>query len=101
MNVTLVSGSPAEVSADAVVVGYYAEEPVDGPLAEVDRATNGTIAKWIAEKEITGKPSELTTVLAPPGFKTSRLTILGLGSREQFNRGTAFRSTAAAAKAIA
>lgn len=101
MNVTLISGSPAEVAADAVVVGHYAGGSLDGPMADVDQATEGVVARLLAEKDITGKVGEVTTLLAPAGIKTTRLLILGLGDRDKLDCGTAFRAAATAAKALA
>lgn len=101
MNVTLITQSPNEIAADAIVMGYYQDGRVSGRLAEVDRATGGVLTRLIEEKEIAGKHGELTTILAPAGMKTSRLVVLGLGEQAKLDRGAAFRGTAAAAKMLA
>lgn len=101
MNVTLVTQSPQEVDADAVVLGHYQGESIAGRLANVNDAMGGAIARLIESQEITGKHGELTTVLSPAGMKSPRLLVIGLGEREKFDQGSAFRATAAAAKALA
>jgi leucyl aminopeptidase len=90
-----------EITADAIVVGCYADGLIEGRLAEVDRATGGAIAKLQGAQEITGKEGEVTTVLAPAGMQTPRLVVLGLGQRAKLDRGIAFRATAAAAVGLA
>jgi leucyl aminopeptidase len=101
MHVTLVSQSPAEVAADAVVIGHYRDGSLEGSIADVDRATGGAISRLIADNEIEGKHAELTTLLAPTGLKTNRLVVVGLGERPKLDRGGAFRATAAAARLLA
>src|SRR5688500_5474638 len=101
MNVTLVSQSPAEVEADAVVVGLFEGEPLNGPIVDLDKTLGGPIRRLLDSKEISGKHAEITTVLLPTGMNATRLLIVGLGEREQFDRGLAFRATASVSKALA
>lgn len=88
----------AEIEADAVVVGVYAESPLSGPAADLDEALGGAIARLVERKEISGKRNEITTLLAPSGIKANAAVIVGLGPRDTFDRGAAFKAAAAAAK---
>jgi leucyl aminopeptidase len=101
MNVTLVSQPAQDLEADAIVVGLFEGEPLSGQLAELDRNSQGGISRFVEAKELTGKSNELTTFLSLSGMKSGRLVTLGLGKRDRFDSGQAFRATAAAAKSLA
>jgi leucyl aminopeptidase len=105
MNVTQNKTPLAQTAADAVVIGLFAGEKnakpsLTGPAADADRATDGLISKLIEREETNGKKYELTTLLAPPGIAAGQLLIVGLGEREKFDPGVAFRAAAAAAKQL-
>ena len=80
---------------------FFQRRQTDRPSAaeEADRATDGLLSKLIERKEITGKKFELVPLLAPPGIAAGQFLVVGLGERNQFDAGTAFRAAAAAAKA--
>lgn len=94
------SESIAKIAAETLVVGYHSELPLAGTAAEVDAATGGILSKLIERKEITGKRGETVSILAPSGIAASQILVVGLGARETFDRGAAFRSCAVAAKAL-
>src|SRR4051794_3161534 len=105
MNVTQNKTPLAQTVADAVVVGLFAgakeaKPSLTGPAADADRATDGLLTKLIGREEITGKKFELTTLLAPPGIAAGQLLVVGLGERDKFDAGVAFRAAAAAAKQL-
>lgn len=101
MPVLATDGSVTQVEADAVVIGAYASGAWDGPAAEVDEATGGALTRLRTAKEITGKPLELVSILAPAGLKATQVLVVGLGERDGLQRGTAYRAAAAAAKQLA
>lgn len=90
-----------QIPADAVVVGHFAEETLWGEAVEVDHASGGVISRLVERKEITGKPNELTAILAPAGIMAGQVLVVGLGKKEEFGRGPAFRAAAAAARQLA
>jgi leucyl aminopeptidase len=95
--------SLAQAAADAIVVGLFtvaegSKPALDCIAAEADRAADGLLTKLIERQEIAGKKYELTALLAPPGIAAAQLLIVGLGDRDKFDVGTAFRAAAAAAK---
>lgn len=96
----ITSESIAKIAAETLVVGYHSELPLSGPAAEVDAATGGVLSKLIERKEITGKRGETVSILSPSGIAANQILVVGLGARETFDRGAAFRSCAVAAKAL-
>jgi leucyl aminopeptidase len=92
---------PAEIAADAVVVGVFADAPPSGPTAELDRATGGLLTRLLEAKEVTGKKYETVSLLAPPQVRAPLALVVGLGPRSSFQRGTALKAASAAAKALA
>ena len=101
MNVTTTDQSVRELVADGVVIGIFSDAPLAGLAAEFNAATNGLLTRLIEAKEITGKKYETATLLAPSGIKTGVALIVGLGAKDSFDRGVAFRAASAAAKALA
>ncbi len=87
--------------AEAVVLGVYADGPLSVAAAAVERATGGLISRLQEQKEFSGKPYELLTIVAPAGLKTPLLLLVGLGPRDKFDAGTAYRAAAAAARQLA
>src|SRR5438876_1013603 len=101
MQITHNQTNVAKFDADAVVVGVFENTPPSGPAAEVDRASGGLVSRLIEGKEFAGKPYELLPLLSPPGIASRQVLLIGLGPREKFDAGGAFRSAAAAARQLA
>ena len=90
-----------DIQADAVVVGVYADGSLSAGAAQVDQATDGALTRLVNAKEITGKRYELVPLLSPSGMATAQVLVVGLGSRDELDRGTAFRAAAAASRQLA
>src|SRR5262245_58187612 len=101
MSVTTTDQNVRELAADAVVIGVYADAPLTGMAAEFNTATNGLLTRLIEAKEITGKKYETATLLGPSGIKAGIALTVGLGAKDGFDRGVAFRAASTAAKALA
>ncbi|HEY2413836.1 MAG TPA: leucyl aminopeptidase [Pirellulaceae bacterium] len=101
MGFSKTTDSPATIVADAVVVGLFADSPPAGAAEQLNRATGGLITRLIEAKELTGKKSEATMLLAPPGLKAPVVLVVGLGNKDGIDRGVAFRAASAAAKSLA
>jgi leucyl aminopeptidase len=97
MQIDLASKPYAEIEADALI-SYVFEEPhpLQGRIAEIDRAAGGLLARLAQSGELTGKPLEMTLVHAPAGLRATRLLLVGAGKREKFDT-TALRRIAGAA----
>jgi leucyl aminopeptidase len=70
-----------------VLVTYVFEEsdPIQGRVAEIDRAAGGLLKKLAQSGEVTGKNLEFTLLHAPAGLHAARLLLVGAGKREQFS----------------
>ncbi len=101
MPVSATSVSVTQLEADAVVVAVYADSPPAGAAAELDKATGGLLSRLIERKEISGKKNEITTILGPAGVKAHTAVVVGLGPKDSFDRGVAFRAAATASKSLA
>jgi leucyl aminopeptidase len=100
MPVTTTKSSLADIEAEGLVLGVYAELPLPGPAAEFDRLSGGTLTSLFEAKEISGKKGDVTTLLAPQGVKARTVVVVGLGPQNSLDRGTAYRASAAAAKSL-
>ena len=101
MKVSHTGGSATEIDADAVVLGLFSDSPLPAPAAAVDRATGGLITRLVEAKEVSGKAYELTPLWSPAGVAAPLVLLVGLGPREDFDRGVAFRASSAAARHLA
>ncbi len=101
ISVTVTQEPAATIAADAVVVGYFQDAPLEGAAAELNKATGGALAQLIESEDITGKHGALTTILAPAGTSATTVVVVGLGPEDEFDCGAALRAAATAAKALA
>src|ERR1700731_2329632 len=97
MQITLETKPFAALETDALVSYVFEEaDPIQGRIAELDKAAGGLLQKLAKSGELTGKTLEFTLVHAPAGLKAARLLLVGAGKREQWNSAT-LRKIAAAA----
>jgi len=101
MAVSTTTEKLTDISADAIVIGIHADSVPSGSAEEFNRASGGLLARLIEAKEVTGKKLETATLLAPPGIKARLALVVGLGPKDTFDRGVAFRAASAAAKTLA
>lgn len=84
MQIRLVQGDIAKVSADALIVNLFeGVKTPGGATGAVDQATGGLISRLIEQGEIKGKFSEMT-VLYPCGLNVKKLVVVGLGASDKF-----------------
>src|SRR6266853_1708320 len=97
MQITLETKPFAALETDALVSYVFEEaDPIQGRIAELDKAAGGLLQKLVKSGELTGKTLEFPLGHAPAGFKAARLLLVGAGKREQWNSAT-LRKIAAAA----
>src|ERR1700731_2914857 len=97
MQITLETKPFAALETDALVSYVFEEaDPIQGRIAELDKAAGGLLQKLAKSGELTGKTLEFTLVHAPAGLKAARLLLVGAGKREQWNN-AALRKIAGAA----
>jgi leucyl aminopeptidase len=89
-----------ETAADAIAVGLFEDSPLAGAAAQVDAALAGAVRGLVERKEFAAHANDTAPLLVPVG-KTRQVLLVGLGKREKFDAGAAFRASAAAARALA
>jgi leucyl aminopeptidase len=86
MQITLETKPFAALETDALVTYVFEEaDPVQGRIAEVDRAAGGLLGKLAKSGELTGKTLEFTLIHSPAGLRAARLLLVGAGKKDQFN----------------
>jgi leucyl aminopeptidase len=101
MQISLESGPAAKVETEALVSYVFEIEkekgsPVEGVVADLDKAAGGTLARLAASGELTGKALEMTLVHFAPGLSAQRLLLVGAGKREKFGTAELRRLASAA-----
>lgn len=101
MKVLPTENKVAEIPADAVIVGIYSDGELTAEAQSVNEVSGGLISRLFETRELSGKLADVTPILACPGVKARQVAVVGLGRRDGFGRGEAFRAAAAAAKTLA
>ncbi|HET6878589.1 MAG TPA: leucyl aminopeptidase [Pirellulales bacterium] len=101
MQLSSTDQSAVAVEAEALVVGVFADGRLSGAAADADKASGGLLSRLLEKKELSGKPYELTTLWQVPGVRAPQVLVVGLGKQAEFDRGTALRTAAAAARQLA
>jgi leucyl aminopeptidase len=99
MEITLATGAAAQLEAGALVsYAFEQEKPVEGALAELDKAAGGALGRLAESRELTGKSLEMTLLHYPAGIKAERLLVVGAGKKEKFSAAELRKIAAAAAR---
>ena len=99
MQFTTTDAAAAAVDTDCLIAGL-SEAGLSGPLAEIDRASDGLLSRLHASGDLPGKAGETTLLHAVSGIKAARLLVVGLGKSEKLD-GVAFdKAVKAAGKAL-
>jgi leucyl aminopeptidase len=85
------SEAPANVTADWLIVGVWADRPYTGPAADL-------VARLREGGDFSAKHLELAPVVNPTGVAAKRLLFVGLGNRDAAKRATLHDAAAAAAR---
>ncbi len=101
MKHSIVNLPAGQIEADAIVVGVYADGSLTDAAREIDETAANIISRLLAAKEISGKPHEITSILAPQGVSATQVVVVGLGNPGHLNQHTAFRTAACAARHLA
>ena len=101
MKISPTTTTVTDAEVDAVIVGFYDGEALQGAAAAVDEATGGALARLIEAGEVKGEKLSTATLLAPAGVKATQVVVVGLGKRDALNRQTTFQAAATAMKKLA
>jgi leucyl aminopeptidase len=87
MQIQIEAQSFSSVSTDAIVAYVFADKVarIEGPVAELDRATGGRIKPLADSGELTGKFLEMVLLHYPQGLATKKLLLVGAGKPERFS----------------
>jgi leucyl aminopeptidase len=97
VKVRVVSAAPAEVKADAVVVGLPADAGALPPrLAALDRRAGGRLKAVLEAERFTGKAAQVTHLHADGRLPAPRVVVAGLGPGRELTLEVVRRATAAA-----
>ncbi len=102
LKVTLDPRPAVSIDAEALVSYVFESEneqgPVEGVIAELDRAAGGTFSRLAASGELTGKAGEMTLVHFAPGLAAQRVLLVGAGKRGKFGAAELRRLAATAVR---
>ena len=74
--------SATTIQADAIAIGIWKDQPLQGPAQQVDQATGGAISKLIEMEEVSADLLSTSTLLAPAGVAAPIVLVVGLGKQE-------------------
>src|SRR5215510_7371814 len=94
--------SPGSIAPGALVLSVQEGGALTGQGARHDEMTSGALKRAIGVSRFKGHLSQTIDVLAPPGVKSSRIVLVGVGKGEKFDGNAAERLAATvAAKLLA
>ncbi len=86
MGISALRATVTEVTTPLLAVGIFEGDPTPiGDAGTVDAALGGLIRQLIADKEVTGEPNEVTVVHTQGKLPATRIAVVGLGKRADFN----------------
>ena len=100
MEIHLNRSTIANTKADALVIGLFADAALAGAALQFDQAANGIVSRLRESREFSGKRNEVISLIAPAGVQAERVALVGLGNRDKFDVGAAYRSAASAARSL-
>ncbi len=91
--------SLVDVECDVLIINLFegVKEPV-GATGSVDAAVGGAIRSLIEREAFEGKLGEMIDFTPCKGVKASRIVIVGLGKKEEFDGNKARQASSAAVK---
>ncbi len=97
MHITIETRPAATLETEALVSYVFEQDdPIQGAVAELDRAASGALRKLTQSGEITGKALETTLLHYVAGLAPPRLLLVGAGKPEKFTSAELRRVAAAA-----
>jgi leucyl aminopeptidase len=93
-------GHPETVKTDAVVVGVHADGELTPSARALDRVSGGEVKAAVRSGDMTGKRGSLLLLRNVAGVQASRVLLVGLGSKDDFNERVYADAVRAAVKAF-
>jgi leucyl aminopeptidase len=87
MQIQLEAQPESSINTDAIVAYVFGDKEarIDGPIAELDRASGGKIKPLADSGELTGKPLEMVLMHYPQGLAAKKLLLVGAGKADKFS----------------
>lgn len=101
MNFSAYSGKALAQRTNCLVIGVYEPRELGSEGAAVDRATGGRLSVLLRRGDFAGRVGESLLLTELPRLRGSRVLLVGLGARAQYNRRGWKRALAAAVAALA
>ncbi|MBI2848022.1 MAG: leucyl aminopeptidase [Chloroflexi bacterium] len=86
MEIKVATGDITRTKVGALIVSHFegTKEP-ESTAAVVDRMLDGAISQLIRQKEIRGKPGEITPIYSLGKLPADRVVVVGLGKKAELN----------------
>jgi leucyl aminopeptidase len=79
-------GRPNTLPADCLVIGLFDEDALSGVAASINTASRGKLKQLKATGDLSTKLGETALLHELVGIRASRLLVVGLGKRTEFNQ---------------
>jgi leucyl aminopeptidase len=87
-------------NTNALVLGVFKDNPVQGVLADMNKKLNNELSRMQENKELTGEKGEVKVVATQGNLPAQKLVLVGLGEEKKLTTETLRRASAKAAKAV-
>lgn len=92
--------NPTAIETPCLIIGIFAQTPLEGLAGAVDAASDGALAELIASGDLDARAGKTTFWPGLEGVAAHRLLVVGLGSRDDYNPSTLQRAAVAAMRAL-
>lgn len=100
MRYRIVTGDPAQMKTQCLIVGISNPKRFSAATAAVDNATGGALTKTLRRGDFNGSVGQTQLLYELPGIKALRLMLLNLGAPKELTPKTLGAAVAAAGKAL-
>ena len=90
----------ANVKADCIVVGAFADQSLTTAGAALDTASNGRLKALVERGDASGKAGKTAMLHDLPGVATPRVLVVGLGDADKLDAAKYLKAVADAARAL-
>jgi leucyl aminopeptidase len=94
MELASLDGPIEKIVGDALLVGYFADEPRGEVFDAVNRLAGGLLGRLAANGDLSGKPCEVVPLFEVPGLAVKQVLACGLGRRGELSRGRVYQAVA-------
>ncbi|PQJ96897.1 leucyl aminopeptidase [Chromatium okenii] len=100
MKMTLRTGALATQTTPCLVLSVFAQEPLSGAAADIDRASNGRLKALWEKGDLSGETGRTLLLYDVPGVTAERILLMDFGKSSALTRANYRKTLAAAINAI-